>query len=388
MTPASCLLAESASHTFYRFARLQSMSEWWHWLLLVLVCAGVFVYVVGMYWRDSAELSRGIGWSLTALRLLAFAGILFYFLDLEKRTEDREIKPSRTALLVDTSQSMALRDSESDPTSSTSSRLDRVVAELRDGELIRQLRAQHDVAVYQFGEQTEPEQVAFFSRFNSQATTADHSRQLVTEKESALHTARLTALAAAGLVGVAVLALGLYLFLGRWTAYREATSLALLLSMVTLVAAGIVMAVASLRAPDLTWQAIVGLEQPDLEAEVAAKLAAGKSAQRPETAAAPSIEPADVAWQQTLVARSGETRLGDAIRATVNKERGGPIAGIVVMTDGGSNAGMDCDASAKMAEAAGIPVFAVGLGSDRQPINARVVDLEAPDAFFPATSSR
>ena len=123
----------------------------------------------------------------------------------------------------------------------------------------------------------------------------------MTEKESALHTARLTALAAAGLVGVAVLALGLYLLLGRWTAYREATSLALLLSMVTLVAAGIVMAVASLRAPDLAWQAIVGLEQPDLEAEVAAKLAAGKPAQRPETAAAPAIEPADVAWQQTLV---------------------------------------------------------------------------------------
>ena len=82
-------------------------------------------------------------------------------------------------------------------------------------------------------------------------------------------------------------------------------------------------------------------------------------------------------------ARSGETRLGDAIRATVNKERGGPIAGIVVMTDGGNNAGMDCDASAKMAQAAGIPVFAVGLGSDRQPINARVVDLEAPKRVFP-----
>ncbi len=64
-----------------------------------------------MYWRDSAELSRGIRWSLVGLRLLAFAGILFFFLDLEKRTEDREIKPSRTVLLVDTSQSMALRDS-------------------------------------------------------------------------------------------------------------------------------------------------------------------------------------------------------------------------------------------------------------------------------------
>ena len=88
------------------------MSEWWHGLLLMPVCAVIFAYVVGMYWRDSADLSRGIGWSLAALRLLAFAGILFFFLDLEKRTEDREIKPSRTVLLVDTSQSMALRDSE------------------------------------------------------------------------------------------------------------------------------------------------------------------------------------------------------------------------------------------------------------------------------------
>ena len=81
--------------------------------------------------------------------------------------------------------------------------------------------------------------------------------------------------------------------------------------------------------------------------------------------------------------RGTETRLGDAIRAIVNKERGGPLAGIVVATDGGNNAGIDCDVSAKLAQAAGIPVFAVGLGSDRQPVNARVVDLEAPKRVFP-----
>ncbi len=67
----------------------------------------------------------------------------------------------------------------------------------------------------------------------------------------------------------------------------------------------------------------------------------------------------------------------------VNKERGGPVAGIVVVTDGGNNTGIDCDVSAKVAQAAGIPVFAVGLGSDQQPINARVVDLEAPKRVFP-----
>jgi hypothetical protein len=36
-----------------------------------------------------------------------------------------------------------------------------------------------------------------------------------------------------------------------------------------------------------------------------------------------------------------------------------------------------------VAQAAGIPVFAVGLGSDRQPVNARVVDLEAPKRVYP-----
>ncbi|MHB8970383.1 MAG: VWA domain-containing protein [Pirellulaceae bacterium] len=383
MTPGWYLLAENASHTFYRFARLQSMSEWWHWLLLVSVCAILVAYVVAVYWRDSAELSRGVRWSLVVLRLLAFAGILFFFLDLEKRTEDREIKPSRTVLLVDTSQSMALRDSESGVSSPTSSRIDQVIAELRDGELIRQLRAQHDVAVYQFAEQAEPEQVAFFARFSAHAMAGDHSKQLVADKESALQTARTTAAVSAGLAGVSLLALTIYLVLGRWTALRESTSLALLLSMVTLVAAGMVLAVASLRAPDLAWRAIVGLEQPDFAAEVTAELATGKVADRVETATTPTLEPVDVAWQQALVPRGAKTRLGDAIRATVNKERGGPLAGIVLMTDGGNNTGIDCDVSAKVAQAAGIPVFAVGLGSDQQPINVRVVDLEAPKRIFP-----
>ncbi len=110
MTPAWCLLAETASHTLFRFSRLQTMSEWWHWLLLIAVCAAILGYVVVMYWFDSVELSRGVRWSLVLLRLLAFGGILFFFLDLEKRTEEQEIKPSRAVLLIDTSQSMGLKD--------------------------------------------------------------------------------------------------------------------------------------------------------------------------------------------------------------------------------------------------------------------------------------
>ena len=144
-------------------------------MLLIAICAAIAAYVVVMYWRDSTDLSRGVGWSLAALRLLAFAGILFFFLDLEKRTEDREIKPSRAVLLVDTSQSMGLRDTAVRRRApAAASRIDQVVSELRGGELIQQLRAKHDLAVYQFGDQPEPAQVAFFRRV---ATSDDRSRQ-------------------------------------------------------------------------------------------------------------------------------------------------------------------------------------------------------------------
>ncbi len=109
-------------------------------------------------------------------------------------------------------------------------------------------------------------------------------------------------MAAAGLVGVSLLALVLYLVLGRWTASRESTSLALLLSMVTLVAAGMVFAVASLRAPDLAWRAIVGLEQPDFDSRGDGRVGRGESGRPRRDRRGTRLEPADVAWQQALVA--------------------------------------------------------------------------------------
>ncbi len=391
MRPTWYLLAESASHVSYRFARLQSMSEWWHGLLLIAVCAALAAHVVMMYQRDGRELSRGVRWSLTALRLLALGGIAFFFLDLEKRTEDREIKASRAVLLIDTSQSMALRDaaaaaasgSGSGSQSTAPSRIEQVIAELRGEALIEQLRAKHDLVVYQFSDQAEPAQVAFFRRTAAESPSVDATQELVAARRLALHAARRTAGVAAGLLGISLLALLLYGVLGRRPRWREATSLALPLSMVTLAAAGITLATASLRSPELPWHALVGWTQPDFEAQVRAELAARPAVERGLDASAAALGPSAVDWHQALAPRGTATRLGDAIRAIVAKERGGSLAGIVVATDGGSNMGIDCDVAAKVAQGAGIPVFPIGLGSDRQPVNARVVDLEAPKRVYP-----
>ena len=69
-------------------------------------------FVVWMYRKDSVELPRGLAVLLCVLRLVAFAGILFFFFGLEKRAERKLVKNSRAILLIDTSQSMGLRDSD------------------------------------------------------------------------------------------------------------------------------------------------------------------------------------------------------------------------------------------------------------------------------------
>src|SRR5439155_23313184 len=73
----------------------------------------------------------------------------------------------------------------------------------------------------------------------------------------------------------------------------------------------------------------------------------------------------------------------DALKYLVDKERGGPIAAVVLFSDGGNNAGSDYKVAANAAADSLIPVYTVGLGSDKRPSNLRIVDLEAPERVYP-----
>ena len=81
-----------------------------------------------------------------------------------------------------------------------------------------------------------------------------------------------------------------------------------------------------------------------------------------------------------------ETRLGQSLRQLINDERSTPLAGIVVFSDGGQNAGIDPSAAIAVARDAKIPIFTVGIGSDRRPANVRVSDLVAPARAYPGDS--
>mgnify|MGYP004300723421 CR=1 FL=1 len=127
---SSQLLWAQTEQTYHQFTRLQSLSEGWHWLLLVGICSLIMTFVILMYRRDCVELPRGTSLALMFLRSVAYFGILFFFLNLEKLTEQTLTKNSRAMVLIDTSQSMGLRDGQTADNPTNSSRLDLVAEEL------------------------------------------------------------------------------------------------------------------------------------------------------------------------------------------------------------------------------------------------------------------
>jgi len=99
--------------------------------------------------------------------------------------------------------------------------------------------------------------------------------------------------------------------------------------------------------------------------------------------AVPPATAASLDWDKLLTPAGTETRLGEALRQLVGNEQHNPIAGVVLVTDGGQNAGPATDAVALAAREARIPVFTVGVGSDRPPSNVRVSDLSVPARAYP-----
>ncbi len=87
-----------------------------------------------------------------------------------------------------------------------------------------------------------------------------------------------------------------------------------------------------------------------------------------------------------LVPQGIETRLGQSLRQLINDERSTPVSGVVLFSDGGQNSGIDPSAAIATARDAKIPIFTVGIGTDRRPANVRVSDLVAPARAYPGDS--
>ena len=88
-------------------------------------------------------------------------------------------------------------------------------------------------------------------------------------------------------------------------------------------------------------------------------------------------------WQEELHARGQETRLGNALLNALKTQDEGPLAGVIVISDGGNNSGTEPLELADRAAAEQLPIFTVGVGSTDPRRNLRVQQFTVPARVYP-----
>ena len=205
MTSFADLALAQVESTRYQLTRITSFSEAWHWLVLVGICLVIAAYVIWMYRRDSRDLRKPVSLTLVFLRLSALAGVLFFFLNLERLNEKTLVKNSRVSVIIDTSQSMGLRD---DTDASSTSRIGHVIEQIDDQDLLGKLRIQHDLTVYRFDQDNRPTQIAALPRIAKPESDGGFNP----DSEELLADAKQLAMVATGLAAASLLGFALFLF--------------------------------------------------------------------------------------------------------------------------------------------------------------------------------
>ncbi|MGC1274949.1 MAG: hypothetical protein WBC44_14680 [Planctomycetaceae bacterium] len=270
ITSAALLAAASSALTVTEWDLPESTAGW---LMLLVGTATLIAYVVSLGRRDTQSFPWYVTAFLTVLRLGVVAALAVILLNPQERTQTIVNRPSRLAVLIDTSLSM--RDPEQTPTSSTSADASRrsrhaAVASLFDeSPLIDDLTKIHEVNVYTFDTDLKPQRV-----------------------------------------------------------FRQA----------------------------------------------------GDSPLEADGAADSSKPPAAFNWSKSLEPTGVETRLGESLAELIRTTRGSTLAGIVVVSDGGLNAGAGEEAALALARDARRPVkiATVGVGGLERPANLVVAEVRAP----------
>jgi hypothetical protein len=285
---ASFLFAQSTSGTpgqvVYELSRLRDFDDLRLPVALGVVLVTLLASLVWwLYRRDTVELPRRTGFILAILRLIAFAGLVVYFLGIERRSTRDVVNNSQVAVLIDVSQSMGLPASDDSTAGGETSRLDEIVAVLEQSPLIASLRRSHDVNLLRFDRETEP--VAAFGQISTLSDADNPS-------------------------------------------------------------------------PDTST------------------ISTGGASSDP-----PSTAGASLASQ--LQPRGTETRLGQALDYVLRLYRDKPLAGVVVVTDGAQNAGVEPTAAMHLAGERKIPFYTIGVGSKEPQRNVAIRDLIVPARAFP-----
>jgi hypothetical protein len=102
---------------------------------------------------------------------------------------------------------------------------------------------------------------------------------------------------------------------------------------------------------------------------------------QPDTKTNETREIADYTWIDQLTPNSPQTPIGDALREVINRKRGQPLAGVVLVTDGANNSGSQPRESAALLRQEAVPLYVYGVGIT-SPRDIIVANLFAPDVSF------
>ncbi|MEO2017463.1 MAG: hypothetical protein ABGZ53_24180 [Fuerstiella sp.] len=117
---------------------------------------------------------------------------------------------------------------------------------------------------------------------------------------------------------------------------------------------------------------IQGLSNPQNETDDATR--------RVDLADSAQRSPQEIAreWEAILQPRGSETRLGEALHQLVGQISGRTLSGLVVLTDGRSNAGLDAEVARLRAERSDTRLITVGVGGQRAQMNLWVAGMQSP----------
>jgi hypothetical protein len=95
-------------------------------------------------------------------------------------------------------------------------------------------------------------------------------------------------------------------------------------------------------------------------------------------APAPTTPPKPIDWNKLLTAKGSTTRLADSVDKLLGEERSKTLAGVLLWTDGASNAGREVRAANDRAKAQGARIIAIGVGGTEPPVNLALGKLISP----------
>jgi hypothetical protein len=303
------------------------------------------------------------------------------------------------AILVDTSLSMTAPGT---PTPSgvpnNLTRIQEVSQLLESSSLLEDLCAKHEVTVYRFDQVSRPVALVALTKGSlkpkrdlASAGSADSASQNIDKpvENSLASESNLAELRSVAAIALVVLILGCLL---------------ILLSLLTQL-------VRSQSSPKVGWTLLVGssltllgwlvsawVAVPNTQFGLKQLLPFGLGSDQLETLSIPNDQqlqatksvdpegpkgtlPSD--WSSLLSASGVESRMGDALRWVLDRELGNPLAGIVLITDGRNNAGVDPVAVLPAAQGARVPLFLVGVGTDKRPPSLQLAEVDAPRRLYP-----